>query len=57
MVDTVTMNIGNLPQDILLFKTATVGGCCPYLALNSISFDGAVVFTNTNGPSVVTLQK
>jgi len=57
MVDTVTMNIGNLPQDILLFNTATVGDCCPNLVLNSISFDGNVVYTNTNGPSLVTLQK
>ncbi|HWZ04647.1 MAG TPA: hypothetical protein VNX40_13610 [Mucilaginibacter sp.] len=57
MVDTVTMNIANLPQDILLFNTATVGDCCPYLRLNSISFDGTVVFTNTNGPSLVILQK
>ncbi|MBB3056114.1 hypothetical protein [Mucilaginibacter gotjawali] len=56
-VDTVTMQIANLPQDIILFNTSNTGGCCSFLMLNSISYNGNVVFTSANGPNLVTLQK
>jgi hypothetical protein len=56
-IDTVTMNIAGLPQDMILFNTTITGGCCPNLVLNSISYDGAVVFTNKDTPQVVVLQK
>jgi len=56
-IDTVTMNIASLPQDMILFNTAITGGCCPNLVLNSISYDGTVVFTDKDTPHVVVLQK
>jgi hypothetical protein len=56
-IDTVTMNIASLPQDIITFNTTVTGGCCPFLVLNSISYDGTVVFTNKDAPHVVVLQK
>jgi hypothetical protein len=54
-VDTVTMQVANKPQDILLFETATVDKCCPRLVLNSVLFNGATVYTMANGPSIVVL--
>ncbi|MFI5138515.1 MAG: hypothetical protein ACHQIM_11880 [Sphingobacteriales bacterium] len=56
-VDTVTMQIAGLPKDVLLFETATVGKCCPRLMLNSVLYNGAVVFTAANGPQVAVLEK
>jgi len=56
-VDTITMQIAGLPQDVLLFETATIGKCCPRLVLNSVLYNGAVVFTAANGPQVVVLKK
>ena len=57
MVDTVTMQIANKPQDVLLFTTAMTGGCCSRLFLSSVSFNGSVVYTNANGPNIVVLAK
>jgi hypothetical protein len=55
--DTVTMNIANKPQDILLFNTAMIGDCCPRLVLSSVSFDGNIVYVTMDGSKVVVLAK
>ncbi|SHM40902.1 hypothetical protein [Mucilaginibacter sp. OK098] len=52
-VDTVTMNIADKPQDILLFKRTTTGGCCSTTYLSSVTFNGTVVYTQKPGPEVV----
>jgi hypothetical protein len=57
MVDTVTMQIANKPQDVLLFTNAVTGGCCSRQYLSSVSFNGTVVYTNANGPSIIVLAK
>ena len=56
-VDTVTMQIANLPQDVLLFNTSVIGDCCKYLTLGSVLYNGATVFTAANGPNIVVLTK
>jgi hypothetical protein len=56
-VDTVTMNKANKPQDVLLFKTGTTGGCYPQLDLVSVTYDGTVVYTTPDGTKIVSLQK
>jgi hypothetical protein len=56
-VDTVTMNIASLPQDVFLFKTSTSTGCCPTLIFNAVLFDGNVVYTPAGGPNVVVIAK
>ncbi len=56
-VDTVTMQVADKPQDILLFNTSTTGGCCPFLILSSVTFNGTVVYTHANGSDVVALRK
>ena len=55
--DTLTMNIANKPQDILLFNTSMIGDCCPRLVLSSVSFDGNVVYVTMDGSKVVVLAK
>lgn|GEM_PF-1046231 len=57
MLDTITMKIANLPADTLLFNTGITSGCCPLLLLNSISYDGTVVYTHTDGVKLVVLKK
>lgn len=52
-VDTVTMNIADKPQDILLFKRTTTGGCCSTTYLSSVTYNGTVVYTQKNGPEVI----
>lgn len=52
-VDTVTMNIADKPQDILLFKRITSGGCCSTTYLSSVTYNGMVVYTQKPGPEVV----
>lgn len=57
-VDTVTMNIADKPQDILLFKRITSGGCCSTTYLSSVTYNGMVVYTKNPGPeAVVVLAK
>jgi len=51
-VDTVTMNIADKPQDILLFKSTNTGGCCSITYLNSVTYNGIVVYTQKQGPQV-----
>ncbi|CAN5124379.1 hypothetical protein BH09BAC6_BH09BAC6_26600 [soil metagenome] len=55
--DTVTMQIANKSPDILVFNTTVTGGCCAFLFLNNVLYNGAVVFTAANGPNVVVLAK
>ena len=55
--DTITMKIADLSSDTFLFNTETVGVCCPQLELASALFDGAIIYTSTNGPKVITLTK
>src|SRR6185312_2089277 len=55
MTDTVTMNISGKPQDTLLFKIIT-HPCCGGLSLGSVLFNGEVVYTAQNGPTVAVLQ-
>lgn len=55
--DTVTMKIADLPSDTFLFNTGSIGVCCPRLVLNSVLFNGVIVYTYANGPAVVTLTK
>jgi hypothetical protein len=57
MIDTITMKIANLPTDTLLFRTGVNSGCCPFLTLNSISYDGTVVYNHGDGNKLVVLQK
>jgi hypothetical protein len=57
MVDTITMKIANLPADTLLFRTGVASGCCPFLLLNSVSYDGTVVYNHGDGNKLVVLQK
>ncbi|HZY38170.1 MAG TPA: hypothetical protein VFE53_16050 [Mucilaginibacter sp.] len=57
MIDTVTMKIANLPADTLLFRTGVTSGCCPFLLLNSVSYDGTVVYNHGDGNKLVVLQK
>jgi hypothetical protein len=52
-VDTVTMNIADKPQDILLFKRTTTGGCCSTTYLSSVTYNGTVVYTQKPGPDIV----
>jgi hypothetical protein len=54
-VDTVTVNIADKPQDILLFKSTTTGGCCSTTYLSSVTFNGTVVYTQKQGPDVVAI--
>ncbi|MEO6633216.1 MAG: hypothetical protein ABIN13_15880 [Mucilaginibacter sp.] len=56
-VDTVTMQVADKPQDLFLFKTGKTPGCCSFLVLNSVSYNGGVVYTHANGPDVVVLTK
>jgi len=56
-VDTVTMNIADTPQDILLFKRKTTGGCCSSTYLSSITFDGVVVYQQGTDPQVTAVLK
>ena len=55
--DTVLMKIADLTTDTFLFNTGTSGNCCPRLVLNSVLFNGTVVYTYANGPTIVTLSK
>lgn len=52
-VDTVTMNIADKPQDVLLFKRTTTSGCCSATYLSSVTFNGTVVYQQHSGPEVV----
>jgi hypothetical protein len=52
-VDTVTMDIADKPQDVLLFKTTTTGGCCSATYLSSVTYNGIVVYTPKQGPTIV----
>jgi hypothetical protein len=57
-VDTVTMQIANMPKDVFLFDTQDlVGACGVTRVLASVSFDGKVVYTEANGPRVAVLTK
>lgn len=56
-VDTVTMQVPGLTQDILLFKTENTAGCCPRLILSSVIFNGQTVYTSAVGANVVVLYK
>lgn len=56
-VDTVTMQLADKPQDILLFKTGKTPGCCSVVVLNSVSYNGTVVYTRASGPDLVLLAK
>ena len=56
-VDTVTMQVADKPQDLLLFKTGKTPGCCSFLVLNSVTYNGNVVYTHASGPDVVLLAK
>ena len=56
-VDTVTMQVANKPIDILLFKTGTTGGCCPVMVLNSVTYNGALVYTRQSTPQIMVLAK
>jgi len=56
-VDTVTMQIAALPQDELLFKMGITPGCCPFVILSSVSFNGEIVYKSANAGSVVVLSK
>lgn len=57
LVDTVTLNVADKPQDKLLFFTAFTGGCCSYMYLNSVTYNGQVVFNKGDGAKVVVLAK
>jgi len=57
MIDTVVMKIANLSADTLLFNTGVTSGCCPFLLLNSVSYDGTVVYNHSDGLKLVVLQK
>ncbi len=57
MIDTVVMKIANLPTDTILFNTGVTSGCCPFLLVNSISYDGTVVYNHSDGVKLVVLQK
>ncbi|MES2113260.1 MAG: hypothetical protein V4577_31200 [Bacteroidota bacterium] len=52
-VDTVTMNIADKPQDILLFKRKTSSGCCSSTYLSSVTFNGVIVYQQGTNPDVV----
>jgi len=56
-VDTITMQVADKPQDKLLFKTGKTPGCCPVLVLNSVSYNGTLVYTHASGPALVLLAK
>ena len=56
-VDTATMQVADKPQDLLLFKIAKTGGCCSFPFLNSVTFNGTVVYTHEHGPDVVVFSK
>ena len=56
-VDTVTMQVADKPQDMLLFKTGKTPGCCSVVVLNSVSYNGAMVYTRAGGPDVVIFTK
>jgi len=56
-VDTVTMQVADKPQDLLLFKTGKTPGCCSFLVLNSVTYNGNVVYTRASGPDVAILTK
>jgi hypothetical protein len=52
-IDTVTMNIADKPQDILLFKRVIGTGCCSTSYVSSITFNGTVVYRQGDAPQVV----
>lgn len=54
-IDTVTMNIADKPQDILLFKRKTTGGCCATTYLSTVTFNGTIVYQQHNGPEVIAI--
>jgi len=56
-IDTVTMQVADKPQDLLLFKTGKTPGCCSFLLLNSVTYNGNIVYTRENGPDVAILTK
>lgn len=55
--DTVTMQIANKPQDILLFNTTITGGCCSFLILSNVLYNGSIVYTAANPQNIVVLAK
>lgn len=55
--DTITMQIGNLPKDEILFEMAVVGKCCPMIELAKVLFNGDVVYTSANATAVALLKK
>ncbi|WP_295792072.1 hypothetical protein [Mucilaginibacter sp.] len=56
-IDTVTMQVADKPQDLLLFKTGKTPGCCSFLVLSSVTYNGNVVYTRASGPDVAVLTK
>ncbi|HVW98502.1 MAG TPA: hypothetical protein VHA56_21225 [Mucilaginibacter sp.] len=56
-IDTVIMKVGNKSQDTLLFSIATTKGCCSTTYLNTVSYNGVVVYTHDKGPEVAVLAK
>jgi len=56
-VDTVTMQVADKPQDILLFTAGKTAGCCSVPFLSSVVYNGTTVFTHENGPGIVILTK
>jgi hypothetical protein len=55
-VDTISLKVANLPSDILLFFTSTEK-CCLIKTLNSVTYNGAIVYNANDGAKVVTLAK
>lgn len=57
-IDTVTFQIANQQPDVFLFSTSSPNKCCPLLKqLNSVSFDGTIVYTSANGSKIITIKK
>ncbi|GAC1310998.1 MAG: hypothetical protein NVSMB24_29440 [Mucilaginibacter sp.] len=56
-VDTVTMQVPGLTQDILLFKTENTAGCCSRLVLDAVTFNGQTVYPFAIGVNVAVFYK
>jgi len=55
--ETINMQIANLSEDNLVIQTSLSGPCCPQLVINSVFFDGTLVYSKSNGPQVIVLKK
>lgn len=55
--DTVTFQIDNQPADTFLFNTSAPDRCCGFIKLNSVLFDGAIIYNSTDGTKIIEIKK